>query len=98
MLPQAALRRCSLIFNTYFQRPAELPPLTIDGRPNYNMEPVKFATIAAVFWGIAGFTVGLWAALELAFPVLISISPGFRSAASVRCIHRRSSSRSAATF
>jgi cytochrome c oxidase cbb3-type subunit I len=59
-----------LIFNTYFQRPAELPPLTIDGRPNYNMEPVKFATIAAVFWGIAGFTVGLVAALQLAFPVL----------------------------
>ena len=34
------------------------------------MGPVKFATVAAVFWGIAGFTVGLWAALELAFPVL----------------------------
>ena len=48
--------------------PAELPPLTIDGKPNYNMGPVKFATVAAVVWGIAGFTVGLWAALELAFP------------------------------
>ena len=42
----------------------------IDGKPNYNMGPVKFATVAAMFWGIAGFTVGLWAALELAFPVL----------------------------
>ena len=46
------------------------PPLTIDGKPNYNMGPVKFATVAAVFWGIAGFTVGLYIALELAFPVL----------------------------
>ncbi len=58
------------IVNRYYDRPAELPPLTIDGKPNYNMGPVKFATVAAVFWGIAGFTVGLWAALELAFPVL----------------------------
>ena len=45
-------------------------PLTVDGKPNYNMGPVKFATVAAVFWGIAGFTVGLWAACELAFPAL----------------------------
>ncbi len=58
------------IINRYYDRPAELPPLTIDGKPNYNFGPVKFATVAAVFWGIAGFTVGLWAALELAFPVL----------------------------
>jgi len=57
------------IFERYVDRPAEVP-LTIDGKPNYNMGPVKFATIASVFWGIAGFTVGLWAALELAFPVL----------------------------
>src|SRR5262245_13326470 len=58
------------VTNRYYDRPATLPPLTIDGKPNYNMGPVKFATVAAVFWGIAGFTVGLWAALELAFPVL----------------------------
>jgi cytochrome c oxidase cbb3-type subunit 1 len=58
------------IVNRYFERPAQLPPLTIDGKPNYNMGPVKFATVAAVFWGIAGFSIGLWAALELAFPVL----------------------------
>ena len=58
------------IFDRYLDRAAELPPLTIDGKPNYNIAPVKFATVAAVFWGIAGFTVGLWAALELAFPVL----------------------------
>lgn len=59
-----------LIMNQYLDRPAGLPPLMIDGRPNYNMGPVKFATIASVFWGIAGFTVGLVAALQLAFPIL----------------------------
>jgi cytochrome c oxidase cbb3-type subunit 1 len=58
------------IGNQYMHRPAALPALTVDGKPNYNMGPVKFATIAAMFWGIAGFTVGLWAALELAFPAL----------------------------
>src|SRR5690242_6019863 len=58
------------IIDRYYDRPSELPPLMIDGKPNYNMGPVKFSTIAAVFWGIAGFTVGLWAALELAFPIL----------------------------
>src|SRR4029453_12617458 len=51
-------------------RPAEAQPLTIDGKPNYSMGPVKFATVAAVFWGIDGFTVGLWAALWLSFPFL----------------------------
>ena len=56
------------IVNRYYERSAALPLLTIDGKPNYNIGPVKFATIAAVVWGIAGFTVGLWAALELAFP------------------------------
>ncbi|MCB1486295.1 MAG: cbb3-type cytochrome c oxidase subunit I, partial [Bauldia sp.] len=58
------------IIDRFYSRPAELPPLEIDGKPNYNYGPVKFATIAALFWGVAGFTVGLYAALELAFPVL----------------------------
>ena len=58
------------IINRYYERPAAPAPLTIDGKPNYNMGPVKFSTVAAVFWGIAGFTVGLYIALELAFPVL----------------------------
>ena len=58
------------IVNRYYERPAEHPPLTIDGKPNYNMGPVKFATVAAMFWGIAGFTVGLYIASELAFPIL----------------------------
>src|SRR3569623_594601 len=58
------------IFNRYFSRPAETAPLTVGGKPNYNMGPVKFASVAAMFWGIAGFTVGLYIALELAFPEL----------------------------
>src|ERR1044072_4420332 len=58
------------IVSCYFDRPAELPPAEINGRPNYNMGPVKFTAVMAMFWGIAGFTVGLYAALELAFPVL----------------------------
>src|SRR5438067_3788022 len=30
------------ILNRYFNRPAEPAPLFIDGKPNYNMGPVKF--------------------------------------------------------
>ena len=45
-------------------------PQEIGGKPNYNMGPVKFATIASVFWGVAGFLVGLIIALQLAYPVL----------------------------
>jgi cytochrome c oxidase cbb3-type subunit I len=58
------------IINRYYERPAAQPPLTIDGKPNYNMGPVKFSTVAAVVWGIAGFSVGLIIALQLAFPAL----------------------------
>jgi cytochrome c oxidase cbb3-type subunit I len=58
------------IIDRYQSRPAELPPQTIDGKPNYNYGPVKLATLAAMFWGIAGFTVGVLIALQLAFPVL----------------------------
>ncbi len=58
------------IINRYYDRPAAAPPLEIDGKPNYNMGPVKFATVAGVFWGLAAFTVGLFIALELAFPIL----------------------------
>jgi cytochrome c oxidase cbb3-type subunit 1 len=56
------------IGNHYFGRPASIPQ-EIDGRPNYNLGPIKFATLAAMFWGIAGFTVGLYIALELSWPI-----------------------------
>ncbi len=59
-----------LLFDHYGKRPAETPAVLPDGRPNYDFGPVKFATAAAMFWGIAGFLVGLWIALELAFPSL----------------------------
>ncbi len=58
------------IGNRYFKRDPEPIPQEIDGKPNYNFGPVKFATLAALFWGVAGFTVGLVLALQLAFPVL----------------------------
>ncbi len=58
------------IVDRYMDRPAQLPPREIDGKPNYNYGPIKFATLAGIFWGIAGFTVGLWLALELSFPDL----------------------------
>ena len=58
------------IFNRFFERSSEPVPLEIDGKPNYNMGPVKLATLLAVFWGIAGMAVGLWLALELAYPAL----------------------------
>ncbi|MBB4197267.1 cytochrome-c oxidase, cbb3-type subunit I [Rhodoblastus sphagnicola] len=53
----------------YKNRPAVIPQ-EINGKPNYNYGPIKFTSIAAVFWGIAGFLVGLIIALELAFPDL----------------------------
>ncbi|MDE3177386.1 MAG: cbb3-type cytochrome c oxidase subunit I, partial [Pseudomonadota bacterium] len=53
----------------YDRREAETP-LTIDGRPNYNMGPVKFFALIALFWGLAGMSAGLYIALELAFPAL----------------------------
>jgi len=58
------------ILERYSKRDAEPASLFIDGRPNYNFGPVKFATIAAVIWGIAGFTVGVILAFQLSFPAL----------------------------
>ena len=58
------------IFNRYYDRPAALPPQEINGRPNYNMGPIKFSVVMAMFWGIAGFAVGLLIASQLAWPAL----------------------------
>jgi cytochrome c oxidase cbb3-type subunit I len=66
----AAVAAVFAIINRFLNRPAELPAQFIDGRPNYNFGPVKFATIAAIVWGIAGFTVGVVIAFQLAFPSL----------------------------
>ncbi len=59
-----------MIFTSYSQRSSEPIPAEIDGKPNYSYGPIKFATAAAMFWGIAGFLIGLWASLELAWPAL----------------------------
>jgi cytochrome c oxidase cbb3-type subunit 1 len=66
----ASLASVFVILNRYFDRPAELPPQEINGRPNYNIGPIKFSAVMAVFWGIAGFTVGLIIACQLAWPAL----------------------------
>jgi len=67
----ASIAAVFAIANRYFDRPAEkAPPVTADGRPNYNMGPVKFAIIASVFWGVAGFLIGVIIALQLAYPGL----------------------------
>src|SRR5215470_3223299 len=65
------------IISRYYDRPAALPPQEIGGKPNYHFGPVKLAAGLAVFWGIAGFLVGLWAALELAWPALNFDLPWF---------------------
>jgi cytochrome c oxidase cbb3-type subunit 1 len=82
----ASIATVFAIVNRYYERPAQLPPPIIEDKPNYNMGPVKFATVAAVLWGIAGFSVGLWAALELAFPVLNFDLPWF-SFGRIRPLH-----------
>jgi len=64
----ASIAAVFAIINRYYERPAERPALTVGGKPNYNMGPVKFATVAAMFWGIAGFLIGVYIATELAFP------------------------------
>ncbi|MBR0709924.1 MULTISPECIES: cytochrome-c oxidase, cbb3-type subunit I [Bradyrhizobium] len=66
----ASLAAVFCIINRYFERPAALPPAEINGRPNYNMGPIKFSSFMAMFWGIAGFLVGLIIASQLAWPAL----------------------------
>src|SRR5215471_208538 len=66
----ASLAAVFFILNNYFERPAALPAAEINGRPNYNMGPIKFASFMAMFWGIAGFLVGLIIASQLAWPWL----------------------------
>jgi len=57
------------ILTRYKGRAASVPQ-EINGVPNYNLGPVKFCSFMAMFWGIAGFTVGLIIASQLAFPAL----------------------------
>ncbi|HMB10463.1 MAG TPA: cytochrome-c oxidase, cbb3-type subunit I [Saliniramus sp.] len=66
----ASIASVFAIINRYYDRPAEPVPQEIDGKPNYNMGPVKFGVVAAMFWGIAGFLVGVVIAFQLAYPAL----------------------------
>lgn len=66
----AAVAGIAAILKRYEARPAEAAPQQIDGRPNYNLGPVKFTVIAAMVWGIAGFLVGCTIAFQLWAPSL----------------------------
>src|SRR5271165_5827681 len=64
------------IFQRFNKRDAARPPLEINGLPNYNFSVVKFTTVMALFWGLAGMAVGVYIASELAFPDL-NLPPWF---------------------
>jgi len=42
----------------------------LEAHTGYNEDVVRLFTLAAVFWGVAAFTVGVFIALQLAFPIL----------------------------
>ncbi|MFM5893202.1 MAG: cytochrome-c oxidase, cbb3-type subunit I, partial [Novosphingobium sp.] len=46
-----------------------------DGDSRYDDNPVRWATIATMFWGMAGFLAGLVIALQLAFPAQLNFEP-----------------------
>ena len=44
--------------------------LRMPDQGRYDDDVIRWGVIATVFWGIAGFTAGLWIALELTWPQL----------------------------
>src|SRR3974390_2296732 len=66
----ASIAAVFAILNRFYATSNLRAPQEIDGKPNYSLGPTKLASGLAVFWGIAGFTVGLIIALQLAYPVL----------------------------
>ena len=70
LMSAASVAGVFAVGNRYFARDAVTPLELPDGRPNYNMNPVRFGLMAALFWGIAGFLVGVIIAAQLAFPAL----------------------------
>ena len=66
----ASLGALALVLNRYIGRGAAPVPPEIDGKPNYNFGPVKFAAVASMAWGIAGFLVGVIIAFQLWAPEL----------------------------
>ncbi len=86
LIALASLTGIFFIFRRYFDGSNTPAPLEINGKPNYNMGPVKFTTWAAVFWGIAGFLVGVIIASQLAFPALNFDLPWTNFGVFARCI------------
>jgi cytochrome c oxidase cbb3-type subunit 1 len=66
----ASLAAFVAIMNRYMARDAAPAPQEINGKPNYNLGPVKFAAVASMVWGIAGFLVGCIIAFQLWAPEL----------------------------
>ena len=58
------------IFNRYFDRPVAPAAARDRWQAELQHGSGEVLTVAAMFWGIAGFTVGIYAALESAFPGL----------------------------
>ncbi|MGI2033083.1 cytochrome-c oxidase, cbb3-type subunit I [Rhizobium panacihumi] len=56
-----------------------------DDRSGYFDEVIRYGTIATVFWGVVGFLVGVFVALQLAFPTL-NLEP-FLTFGRVRPLH-----------
>ena len=52
----------------------------------YDDDPVRWGVIATVFWGIVGFLVGLYIALQLAFPIL-NLDSQFTTFGRLRPLH-----------
>jgi cytochrome c oxidase cbb3-type subunit 1 len=69
VLTLGAIAGIFLIWNRYTGRDA-VTPQEIDGKPNYSYAPIKFSSIAALFWGVAGMLVGVVIAFQLAYPAL----------------------------
>ncbi len=74
-----------LVWNRYFDRAAVIPQ-EIDGKPNYNLGPVKFAALASLGWGLTGFLVGDIIAWQLAFPAL-NLDLSFTTFGRLRPLH-----------
>jgi len=59
---------------------------TRDDQSGYFDEVVRYGTIATVFWGVVGFLVGVFVALQLAFPAVLNFEP-FLTFGRVRPLH-----------
>ncbi len=66
----AAVAGIVAILRRYAARDPEPIPQEIGSKPNYNLGPIKFAAIAAMGWGLAGFLVGCIIAFQLWAPSL----------------------------